>query len=198
MMKTKNILAKVALTTLVVIGIGAAFLIGTGYFSLDSAKNNSVLEPPVADTANMNMNDFNAESLTGENFTSEDLKKHDLTMVNVWYTGCKPCVDKMPETQELYNKLPDNVNMVSLCVDGNENKDLASQIVKGSNVTYPALIPDEKLFNSLVNGISVFPTTLFVDSEGNIVGDVMQGAPASNYTEMYLEEINKRLDMINK
>ncbi len=199
MKKTTSKVIKVLLTIVAGFGICIAFLIGLGFLSFDYSNENATTDKAKTEQAsNMNMNDFNAESLTGNNFTSEDLKKHDLTMVNIWYTGCKPCVDKMPETQELYEQLPDNVNMVSLCVDGNENKELASKIVKDSNVKYPALIPDEKLNNSLVNNVSVFPTTIFVDKDGNIVGDVMEGAPASGYAKMYLEEINRRLEMLKK
>ncbi len=195
MKKKTNKVLKAIVAVLGVVLFSFALLIGCGFITFDYIDDEKAAEKR---EATGNMNDFNAETLNGSNFTSEDLKKYDLTMVNIWYTGCKPCVEKMPETQELYKKLPKNVNLVSICADGNENKELANKIVTDSKVTYPALIPDQKLNNSLVNNISVFPTTIFVDKDGNIVGDVWEGSPSSKYTETYLDEVNKRLNMLNK
>ncbi len=189
--KTKKVLCTMVGT----IVLSTALLTSCGNVKLEVENTNKTTEQA---KPKGNMNDFDAKTLNGSNFTNEDLKKYDLTMVNIWYTGCKPCVDKMPETEELYKNLPENVNLVSLCVDGNENNELASRIVKESKVTYPALIPDDKLMNSLVKDVSVFPTTVFVDKDGNIVGDVMEGAPASDYSKMYLDEINNRLEMLKK
>ncbi len=198
-MKKEHKVLKVLLGVVGAIVIGIAILVATGKLSFDVTKDDTATEQSaVAEkpAEKSNMNDFNAKTLNGENFTSEDLKKHDLTMVNIWYTGCKPCVDKMPDTQELYSKLPKNVNMVSVCADGNENTDLAKKIITDSGVKYPALIPDEKLNESLLKNVSVFPTTIFVDKDGNMVGDVMEGAPASNYVDLYLDEVNRRLEMV--
>ncbi len=203
MMKNKNKAVKILLGIVATVALSLMMLVGCGFLTFEYVNEDkqtaNLSETPTSQTSNKsNMNDFNAETLNGENFTSEDLKKYDLTMVNLWFTGCKPCVDKMPDTQELYSKLPENVNMVSICADGNGNKELASKIVSESNVKYPALIPDDKLNESILKNVSVFPTTIFVDKDGNIVGDPMEGSPASNYVDMYLEEVNKRLELVKK
>ncbi len=173
-------------------------LASCGQSTSGQSDNQDVIAQSKEATAKSNMNDFNAETLNGEKFSSEDLKKYDLTMVNIWYTGCKPCVEKMPDTQKLKEQLPDNVNLVSVCADGNENKELASKIVNESGVKYPALIPDDKLMDSLVKNVSVFPTTIFVDKDGNIVGEPIQGAFSSDYVKNNLDEVNKRLEMVKK
>ncbi len=173
-------------------------LASCGQSNSGQGDNQDVIEQSKEATAKSNMNDFNAETLNGGNFTSEDLKKYDLTMVNIWYTGCKPCVEKMPDTQKLKEQLPENVNLISVCADGNESKELASKIVNESGVKYPALIPDDKLMDSLVKNVSVFPTTIFVDKDGNIVGEPIQGAFSSDYVKNNLEEVNRRLEMVKK
>ncbi len=195
MTSKKNKILMVLASVIGVVALTISILLGFGFLTFEYVDDDKAKEQS---TAIGNMNSFDAETLNGGNFTSEDLKKYDLTMVNIWYTGCKPCVDKMPETQELYTKLPKNVNMVSICADGNENKELAKKIVTESNVKYPALIPDDKLNESLIKNVTVFPTTIFVDKDGNVVGDVMKGSPATNYVNTYLEEVNRRLEMVNK
>ncbi len=195
MKNKKNKVLKVLLGVVGAFVLFIAVLIGFGFLTIEYVNEDKPIEKTVSKN---NMNDFDAKTLNGANFTNEDLKKYDLTMVNIWYTGCKPCVDKMPDTQDLYTKLPKNVNLISICADGNENTELAKKIITDSNVKYPALIPDDKLVESLIKNVSVFPTTIFVDKDGNIVGQPIQGAPATDYTKMYLEEINRRLELLKK
>ncbi len=178
--------------------VGALVLSTSALASCGQSNNVDEMAQSKEATAKSNMNNFNAETLNGGKFTSEDLKKYELTMVNIWYTGCKPCVEKMPDTQKLKEQLPKNVNLVSICADGNESKELASKIVNESGVKYPALIPDDKLMDSLVKNVSVFPTTIFVDKDGNIVGEPIQGAFSTDYVKNNLEEVNRRLEMVKK
>lgn len=150
------------------------------------------------DTADANVKDVSADTLDGGTFTQDDLTKYDLTMVNIWTTWCGYCIQEMPDLQKLYkDMLPDNVNMISICADANDELDLAKKIIDEQNCSFKTLIPDDKLKESILNDISAFPTTIFLDSKGNLVGKPQVGVPRSTegVAAGYLEVIKKRLEL---
>ncbi|MDR2506043.1 MAG: TlpA family protein disulfide reductase [Oscillospiraceae bacterium] len=151
----------------------------------------------VVDTDAINMNDFSAITLGGEEYTNAELAKYDLTVVNVWATWCAPCIEEMPELEKLYGMVPANVNFITVCSDSNEEFDLATRIMTELKLTFPALVPDDKLQASLLDHVMAYPTTLFFDSEGNIVGDPQIGAPVGgSVSEAYLSIITERLNEV--
>ena len=159
---------------------------------IDKLKNSIVIFPAVP-LKEQSMKDFSAKTLDGETFTQEDFKKYDLTMVNIWTTWCVVCVEEMPELEKVYEGLPKNVNMISICSDGDESNELAKNIMKVKGNKFKALIPDSKLRKSLTDSIYAFPTTVFVDKEGNIVGTQVGVPDADNIVESYNTLIDKYL-----
>ena len=61
---------------------------------------------------------FIADTLEGGTFTQDDLAAKDLTVMYVWSTTCGYCVDEMPELAEFAATLPDNVQLITYCADG--------------------------------------------------------------------------------
>lgn len=145
------------------------------------------------------MSDFSARTLSGSTFTQENLTPYDLTMVNIWTTWCGYCIAEMPELQKVYKNLPKNVNMISICCDADSETDSANEILDKNNCTFETLIPDDKLTDSILNQVSGYPTTIFVDKNGNVVGNVQLGAPSAgdDVSEAYLNLINQRLEQVN-
>lgn len=147
-----------------------------------------------------NMNDFSAKTFDDQTFTQKDFENYDLTMVNIWATWCGSCVDEMPDLEKVYEGLPENVNMISICVDGDESYDLAKQAIDENGIKYKVLIPDDKLCKSLTDSMDALPTTIFVDKEGNIVGDEQVGVPQldsdslANGYNMLIENTLKLVD----
>ncbi len=137
---------------------------------------------------------FTATTIEGEEVTESIFADYDLTMVNIWATWCSPCVNEMEELQEVYAGLAENVNMISICYDGESSTETAQEIFDGNGVEFIAIIPNDEIMTNVFSTIRCFPTTMFVDSEGNIIGDYLEGAPSSDvvavyeaYIEMYLE-----------
>ena len=164
--------------------------------NLDKIAKEACVFPSV--NVKENMNDFSAKTLDGKTFSQEDLERYDLTMVNIWSTGCSACIAEMPELQDLYEKLPKNMNMISICGDAGTETELAKSILTKKGCKFTTLIPDEKLQESLLDYVDAFPTTIFVDSKGNIVGESQIGAPSPNKEEIadaYLKLIKERLEM---
>lgn len=153
--------------------------------------NSAEIEKPSSD---VNMKSFSAKTLNDDTFTQDNLADYDLTMVNIWTTWCGPCIIEMPELQKLYEVLPDNVNMITICADADEESELAKQIIEESGCFFQTLYPNEQLVQSLLNEVIAYPTTVFFDRNGNIVGEATLGVPGDNPVEGYLKMIEDRLE----
>lgn len=140
---------------------------------------------------------FATVTTAGDEVTESIFTDYDITMVNIWATWCSPCVNEMEELQELYAGLDDNVNVISICYDGATKTELANEIFSANGVEFMALVPDSQIEANIISTLQYFPTTIFVNSEGNIVGTRMEGAPSSNVVatyEYYIEEALSTLE----
>ena len=87
------------------------------------------------------------------------------TVVNYWATWCGPCKEEMPLLESRYKKyLPE---LVVLGVDAGEDPDLVSRFVDDLGLTFPILLDNDYEVESLF-GITAYPTTIFIDSDGII------------------------------
>lgn len=131
---------------------------------------------------------FTTQDLNGETVTDSILANKDYTMINVWGTFCGPCINEMPQLEQLSKNLPDNMQMIGVICDlvyQEEDAGIredALRIVDTTGVTYQNLLiwPDAYWFPETSN---VVPTTYFVDSEGKLVGDVIFGADIRAYKD---------------
>jgi cytochrome c biogenesis protein CcmG, thiol:disulfide interchange protein DsbE len=97
-------------------------------------------------------------------------------VVNKWASWCGPCRSEFPYFQSLASKLGDHIAFLG--VDSQDNDDAAKTFLGEYPVPYPSYAdPDLKIADSL--GVQVeFPSTIFVDSTGNVV-HVSRGGYAS-------------------
>ena len=145
-------------------------------------------------------------NLAGDEIDKTIFEGHDLTVINVWATSCKPCLSEMPELAKLSDEYEQNggqVQIIGLCtdlVDMDANRvdsqiELANQIVELTGADYTHLGPDDEMLNFLMENIIGVPTTFFVDSQGKEVGESVIGARDQ---AAWQEEINNRLAMLEK
>ncbi|MCY6355689.1 TlpA disulfide reductase family protein [Clostridium sp. ZS2-4] len=164
---------------------------------IDELKKNIKLFTPIDKDAEMMKHkniEFKTKALDGKEADSSIFKDNKLTMVNIWATFCEPCIAEMPDLQKLYEEVKkENINILGIVADTSddeENQELAKRIVKEKGVAYTNIIPDEKLQNGFLKDVSGVPTTIFVDSKGNIIGKPIVG---SRGKEEYKKEIQERL-----
>jgi thiol-disulfide isomerase/thioredoxin len=145
------------------------------------------------DTATQ-MPSFTAKDLNGDTVTDSIFAEKDLTVVNVWGTFCGPCIDEMPDLGDWARSLPDNVQIVGLIIDidgdsDKEHLDLAETITTKAKAEFTQIIgnPD---FENLFSGIIGVPTTMFVDKDGNIVGEPIVGADVDGYKKFVEDFLN--------
>lgn len=109
--------------------------------------------------------------------------KGKVIFLNFWTTWCTYCVKEMPEIEELYTEYGLNAEDVIILgvanpkgATGVQSADNATeeeiaQFLVDKGITYPTLMDREgSLFSAY--GISSFPTTFMIDSNGNIFGYV--------------------------
>ena len=145
-------------------------------------------------------------NLAGDEIDKTIFEGHDLTVINVWATSCKPCLSEMPELAKLSDEYEQNggqVQIIGLCTDlvvmdanrVDSQIELANQIVELTGADYTHLVPDDEMLNFLMENIIGVPTTFFVDSQGKEVGESVIGARDQ---AAWQEEINNRLAMLEK
>lgn len=142
-------------------------------------------------------NSFNAVTLDGGEYTSDNFSEADVTVINIWSTTCGPCIREMPEIAEYAKTLPDNVKLITWCLDGAYDEEYTKELLSSSGYEGITLTGGDGDLEKMYNDIMYTPTTLFVDSEGNIVGEALIGSPndlAGTYTEL----INKTLKALGK
>lgn len=147
------------------------------------------------------MGRFQAQELNGATVDQSIFGEYSLTMVNVWATFCKPCINEMPELGEIAKEYEKKgvriIGIVSDALNSNgslsdEQVELAKNIVSKTKADYLHLLPSEDLFGILAQITSV-PTTFFVDKDGRQVGNAYLGSKSkakwSSIIDATLEEV---------
>ena len=196
-MKKKTFIYAIGLIIVTLVG----FVGIKGYLFFNPSEQILGIKSPQLNKASKEMNQmlngvdlsgFNTKDVLGEKVTSNIFSKYKVTMINVWATDCTSCVEEMPEINKLSKNKPANTNVITLCTDTawkDEAIEFAKQIVH-ENKSVKVLIPDKVLQKSLANRIVAYPTTIFVDSQGKMIGDVYLDGKTE---EDYLKELNKRV-----
>ena len=138
--------------------------------------------------------DFDGNAVDESLFTN-----NSVTLVNFWFNGCSPCVGELPALQELHDSLQEKggavvgINVETL----DENEDTiaaAKEIMKKQGASYQNIYFDsDSEAGKLALSVMSFPTSVLIDSEGNIVGDVIVGGLDNEKT---MASVQKQIDEI--
>ena len=201
-MKTQKIRKVTALAIGTILSFGLIF--GGCSGKEDSSKDSQAGSDVEADVeSDAEPAKFVAKTLSGDSYTQDDLAEVDVTLFNFWATYCAPCIREMPEVAEFVKKLPDNVRIVTVCLDGQGNEEKAEEILAGAGFEGTTLIAgvtfeeDAGDFKTLCRNIMYTPTTLVIDADGNIVGDAIIGVQ-KDLEKTYTEAINGCLTLLGK
>lgn len=143
---------------------------------------------------------FTAQTITGETVDESFFSNAELTVVNVWATYCGPCKKEMPVLGMLDRELG-NVQVLGIVTDVLDQQgevdpaqvEVALELHKAYECDYPSLILNEDLAALGFAGLSAVPATLFVDKDGNLVGQGFYGALDET---AWRDTIAERLEMI--
>ena len=162
-----------------------------------STEKNRKEKEKKAENALPDLHAFTAQTLDGGTFSEKDLAGKDLTVINVWQTTCSPCIEEMPGLASLAASLPDNVSLITWCLDGMDEKETAEEIMKESGFANPTIISGDGDLTELYRALMYTPTTVALDADGNMVGEPLIGSP-KDAKEAYKGFINQALKAIGK
>ncbi|WP_129596104.1 TlpA family protein disulfide reductase [Anaerophilus nitritogenes] len=135
---------------------------------------------------------FEALDINHNSISSSIFKDYSLTMINVWDTSVDTY--KINDLQNLYCEIKNqNVNIIGIIADAQDHESLTQKILSQNKITYTNIIPDKSLQTKFLNTIASYPTSIFVDQQGNIVGKPIIGTLSKNE---YIKIIKETLELI--
>lgn len=137
----------------------------------------------------------------GKNIDNAIFLDKKITMVNIWGTYCPSCIKELPYLQEIYNEFKEEeVGMLGVIIDLNTETpkqkilEKTLKILDESGVKYPNVLLDTGFKEYISDKVFLIPTSIFVDSKGNVIGDIIESAYAK---EEYIKIIKELLNNPN-
>ena len=144
---------------------------------------------------------FKGKDLDGNDVDESLFTKNKVTVVNFWFSGCKPCVEELSELNELNDELKEmGGEVVGINVDTlDDNQDgikEAKEILEAQGASYKNLtFASDSAAGEYARTIMAFPTTVLVDKDGNIIGEpFMGGIDNPSIYEQLMKQIQSILD----
>lgn len=92
------------------------------------------------------------------------------TVVNFWASWCGPCQMEMPDFDEKYQELGEDVHflMVNMTDGSQETLEMAKKFIENSGYSFPVYY-DTDIDAAMIYGVTSIPSTYFIDAEGHAV-----------------------------
>ena len=126
---------------------------------------------------------FEGKDLDGNTVNSDDLfSANAVTVVNFWFTACKPCVGELGDLDALNRELAEKggalIGINTTTLNGDEASIAeAKEVLAKKGASYQNVYFDASgAAGAFIQNIFAYPTTYVVDRNGNIVGDPIMGA----------------------
>ncbi|MBQ7660689.1 MAG: TlpA family protein disulfide reductase [Clostridia bacterium] len=151
-------------------------------------KDDLPAETTAAEDGTLNFSSFTAYDLDGNSVSGDIFAGHKLTMLNVWGTYCGPCLREMPDLARLATAYGEDFQLIGIVIDAarmnaaknfvqrSDKIEEAKDIIAQTGAHYLHLLPSESLADLFLNEVQVIPTTLFLDGDGNVVGQYYYGS----------------------
>lgn len=139
--------------------------------------------------------DFSAKDTKGNTVTNSIFSKADVTMVNIWASYCNPCAEEMPDLAALDGEYS-NFQVVGIILDAADKKGNvdnaaladAKDVISRTGANYTHIIPSASMFSAYLGKVSSVPTTVFLNSEGEIIGSAYTGSKSKAQWKKIIEE----------
>ena len=135
----------------------------------DEAANDIKQKPPTNNHAEGQLiTEYSFNGVTTDEAFDNVIKNNEVTVVNLFASWCNPCRNETPDLNEFYLKdLPDDVELVGLNVqDSSKARDA---FIEEFDVQYPIYNMDNDKDFMVGLRLTIIPTTLFINSDGEIV-----------------------------
>ena len=148
-----------------------------------SVPAGSDMTTPLDDGSMQKFPAFEGKDLDGNPVKSDELfSGNAVTVVNFWFTSCKPCVGELADLDALNRELAEKggalIGVNTFTLDGDEAAiSEAKDVLTKKGATYQNVyFPSDGEAGKFTANIFAYPTTYVVDRSGNIVGEPIVGA----------------------
>ncbi|NCB62810.1 MAG: redoxin domain-containing protein [Clostridia bacterium] len=152
------------------------YLSSPGGNTIPPAQSQPLPEPEPTEKPKVPAPDFTLTDQNGKEHTLSDYQGKTV-FLNFWATWCPPCKGEMPDIQALYQSHGGNEDdLVVIGVAGpNQGREGTVEditaFLSDNDYTFPVVM-DQTGDVFLQYGITAFPTTFMIDTEGNVFGYV--------------------------
>ena len=163
-------------------------------FAINTKKpENQMNSGSLSEYLNKEFPKFDLNTLSGKNFKSVQLKGKP-TMINFWFTSCKPCIEEMPVLNKIKEKYKNDFNFIAVTY---EKKEDVKNFLEKYPFHFKHLINAKEFTDQL--GMKSYPKNLFLDKNG-VLKYIENGIPYkfTKGEEMKMGEGNRIIEIIEE
>lgn len=151
----------------------------------ETTSNDQQEEPEKMMAPDFVMTDSNGTQVYLSDFIGKPI------VLNFWASWCGPCKMEMPDFNEKYAELGDEIYflMVNMTDGSRETVDVAKKFIESQGYTFPVYF-DTEMDAAITYGVTSLPTTYFIDAEGYAIAQAM-GAIDSATLQTGIDMITK-------
>lgn len=90
-------------------------------------------------------------------------------VLNFWATWCTPCVIEMPLLEAIYRQHAQRDDLLLVGINVAEDEETVNAWIAERDITFPIVIDQFRELERAYQVGGTYPTTIFIDSGGNIV-----------------------------
>lgn len=130
---------------------------------------------------------FSVSDINGNSYSINDLKGK-VVVLNFWFTGCQPCIQEMPELNELVKEYLDKeVVFIAFALD---NKEALESFLEKRSFDYNIISEVDTKPVVGAYGVTAYPTHLVLDQNSIIK------LSSSGYTDSTVESIKEMIEKL--
>ena len=127
---------------------------------------------------------YKSYSFSGDEYTTKapislESLKGKYVLLDFWAIWCSPCIEEFPNLKELYSKV-DTSKFEIVGVIGDSPIDALNETINRHQITWPQILSDDTNKIKEEFGITSYPTSLLLDTEGIIIAKNLRGEGLAN------------------